>query len=290
MASFDLHLHSNWSYDAFAPVNDFFRFAAQKNLRAIAVTDHHLMDAADEILQAAAKFPETGFFSGSEVSVSTPFGLTDLVCLNLPVKPTGKLNELFNIYRRWQVNYGGALSEILTARGCPLTEEKRMELLKSYRPAAAVAKQGNTHVAYGKLFEFCRNYPEAVPDSPALMKILDEAALLAPYPDFSEIVPGMKAAGAVIFIAHPFELFLKNDRRRMDAMREMLQLDGIECVHPSIPAEITPFYRQYCREHDLLSSAGSDLHFPQIEKIAAIDAPDYFLDEICERVTLHHGS
>ena len=97
MASFDLHLHTNWSYDAFSTVADYFRFAAAKSTTAIAITDHHLMDAYDEVLECAARFPEVPFFAGSEVSVNTPYGTMDIVCLNLPVKLTGELNCVFDI-------------------------------------------------------------------------------------------------------------------------------------------------------------------------------------------------
>ena len=64
-------------------------------------------------------------------------------------------------------------------------------------------------------------------------------------------------------IAHPAGYFRQTDRRRMDALREECGLDGIECAHRSVPPELTAIYRQYCREHGLLSTAGSDCHEPE---------------------------
>ena len=44
-AQYDLHLHSYWSYDATAEVENHFKRARELGVRYIAITDHHLMDA-----------------------------------------------------------------------------------------------------------------------------------------------------------------------------------------------------------------------------------------------------
>ena len=166
MASFDLHLHTEWSYDAFSKVEDYFRFASEKKCRAIAITDHHLMDAYEDVLEAAAKYPEVGYLSGSEISVNCEFGPIDLVCLNLPRRPTPQTEELFETYRRWQVRSGTTSSRNFCALGYDFDDEARLALLKSYRPEKAIAKQGNTHVLYSKMVEhfiekgYCSNKEE----------------------------------------------------------------------------------------------------------------------------------
>ena len=57
MASYDLHLHTEWSYDACAPVEYYFSRARELRLRCIAVTEHHHMDSLDEIRQACRRYP-----------------------------------------------------------------------------------------------------------------------------------------------------------------------------------------------------------------------------------------
>ena len=47
--------------------------------------------------------------------------------------------------------------------------------------------------------------------------------------------------------------------------------------------------KKYCEEYGLLSSGSSDLHSPDADTFAANCAPDSWLDEILERVTLYHG-
>lgn len=290
MASFDLHLHTHWSYDAFIPVEEYFRMAQEKKTRAIAITDHHLMDGYDDVLMSAEKYPEVGYFSGSEITVNTEFGPIDLVCLNLPRRPSGDLAELFEIYRAWQVACGAALSRNFCRMGFDFDDDARMELLQSYRPAAAIARQGNTHVRNGTLLDHCIK-TGICKDAASYRAMRETFTEMPDYPSYEITVPAVKAAGGVIFIAHPFGYFLKNDRKRMDTLREMLQLDGVECAHPGVPEEMTPVYRAYCEEKGLLSSGGSDLHALNTGRgFACNGAPDFWLDEILERVTLYHGN
>ena len=79
MANFDLHLHTHWSYDAFSAAEDYFRLAREKKTRAIAITDHHLMDGYGDVLACAEKYPEVGYIAGSEITVNCEFGAIEIV-------------------------------------------------------------------------------------------------------------------------------------------------------------------------------------------------------------------
>ncbi len=288
MSSFDLHLHTLWSYDAHTEVRDYFRFARKKHTRAIAITDHHLMDGYEDVSNAAAEFPEVGYFSGSEISVNCEFGPIDLVCLNLPRRPTPELEALFDTYRNWQIASGTNASRNFCAMGFPFDDNARLELLKSYRPEKTIAKQGISHVQNGLLIDYCikNGFCKDRDEYREKRKLFTG---MPPYPSYEQTVKAVKNAGGLIFIAHPCGYFLQNDLKRMDTLREMFQLDGIECAHPSIPAELSVFYREYCEKHGMLSSAGSDLHDPVYEEFA-IHGEERWLDELMERITLYHGT
>jgi len=289
MACYDLHLHTEWSYDATAPVEAYFRMAQAKRLRALAITDHHLMDGYGEVLAAAAKYPEVGYLSGGELTVHCDLGNFDLVCLNLPRRPTPELDELWAIYRNWQRAYGRALSENFCARGFPFDDEARLKLLRTYRPAKAIAAQGNTHVQFAALWHYCveQGFCKDVEEYRALRKSFTD---MPHYPEFDEVIPRVKRAGGVVILAHPVGYFLTDDRKRMDHLRELFTLDGIECAHVSVPPELVVLYRDYCEEFGLLSSGGSDLHTPVEEQFAAHPGPERWLDEILERVEIFHGA
>ena len=288
MGSFDLHLHTHWSYDALSTVEDYFRFAREKKLRALAITDHHLMDGYEDVLDTAEKYPDVAYLAGGELTVHCELGEFDLVCLNLPRRPTPELTELFNIYRKWQVDCGKAYSANLSAMGFDFDDEKRMRLLQSYRPAKAIAKQGNTHVRYAVFRDYCIAHGFCR-DTKSFLEMREKFTDVPDYPEYDVVIPAIKKNGGVVILAHPYGYFLKTDQKRMDLLREMFMLDGIECAHPDFPPEISAIYRAYCRKHGLVSSGGSDLHTPEINQFAAHCGADDWLDELLERVAIYHG-
>ena len=285
-ASYDLHLHTEWSYDALSTVEHYFRFARTRGVRALAITDHHTMDAYGDVLKCAEKYPDVRFFAGAELTVHCPLGTYDLVCLNLPCQEEGELIGLFQAYRAWQVAYGNACSANFQRLGFDFTNEKRLELLKSYRAERILAKQGNTHVRFATIRSYaiqngyCR-------DEEDYLKLFDSFVEMPDYPEYDFVIPIVKRAGGVVILAHPYEYFERDNVKRMDELREMFQLDGIECAQSFVPKEMTPFYRQYCERYGLLSSGGSDLHQPLFEGFADICGEDRWFDELLERITLH---
>lgn len=145
-AAYDLHLHSLWSYDACTPPEYYFSRAKELNLRAFAVTDHHNFDAFEEILETAKQFPGVGFLAGAEMTVKSPVGCFDLVCLGLPRVPPPKLQKIFDAYHELQREWGDTLCRLLQERGHNYTRADREKLLRLYRPERTFAKQGVTHV------------------------------------------------------------------------------------------------------------------------------------------------
>ncbi|MCK5801179.1 MAG: hypothetical protein KAI66_00035, partial [Lentisphaeria bacterium] len=151
----------------------------------------------------------------------------------------------------------------MQALGHDFSDLHRLQLLQSYRPPEAISAQGNTHVQNGILRDYFldRGFMSKVEEYGDLMRRVREKSHFPPYPDVSKVVPAVQAVGAVVAIAHPLGYFRKHDVQRMDALREECRLDGIECAHPSIPAEYTTRYRAYCLQHGLFSVAGTDCHF-----------------------------
>ena len=299
-AQYDLHLHSLWSYDACTPLEYYFSRAKELNLRAFAVTDHHNFDAFEEILETAKLFPGVGFIAGAEMTVKSPVGCFDLVCLGLPRTPPEKLRRIFDAYHALQREWGDSLCRLLQERGHSYTREDRQKLLRTYRPERTFAVQGVTHVRNEIQRDYLiaqhhikdeKEYGElswramAGDDSYGSIRLLEG----------SDIIDAVHDAGGIVLIAHPAGYFRGTDEKRMDEVFEALKLDGIECAHPSVPEENTNFYRAYCRKHRLLSSGGTDCHedpphaylklSPGRDMAFHAGAPEW-LDEILERVRL----
>lgn len=299
-AQYDLHLHSLWSYDACTPLEYYFSRAKELNLRAFAVTDHHNFDAFEEILETAKLFPGVGFIAGAEMTVKSPVGCFDLVCLGLPRTPPEKLRRIFDAYHALQREWGDSLCRLLQERGHSYTREDRQKLLRTYRPERTFAVQGVTHVRNEIQRDYLivqhhikdeKEYGElswramAGDDSYGSIRLLEG----------SDIIDAVHDAGGIVLIAHPAGYFKGRNEARMDEIFEALKLDGIECAHPSVPEENTNFYRAYCRKHRLLSSGGTDCHedpphaylklSPGRDMAFHAGAPEW-LDEILERVRL----
>ena len=219
-----------------------------------------------------------------------------MVCLNLPPEPKGELREVLLEYRQWQQDYGNALSAALQEGGFDYSPEERRKLLLRYRPERTLAVQGITHVQ-GKVQENYILQEKKWFASPEEFHDFLRDRPLPHYPAAERVIPAVKRAGGVVFIAHPTRYFESNNLKRMDAIREILELDGIECAHDLVPPELTEFYRAYCLKHRLLSTAGSDSHstegqpyrFGQQHDFARHIGKTTWMEEILERVSVYHG-
>ena len=284
---YDLHLHTEWSYDALSKVEDYFRMAQERRLRAIAITDHHLMDGYGDVLACAEKYPDVRYMSGAELTVHCPLGTFDMVCLGLPRRPEGELVAMFETYRRWQVAFGHAFSENMLRRGFPYDDDARMRLLHTYRAPHIIARQGNTHVRYATQLEHCLR-EGFFKDKAEYTAVRNGFTGMPDYPEYDYVLPIVKRAGGVVILAHPCDYFKPADPKQLDALREMCQFDGIECAQEGMDDDANNFYRAYCKANKLLSSGGSDLHQPHFtEKFARHGGPEIWLDELLERIPLH---
>ncbi|MEX0886656.1 MAG: PHP domain-containing protein [Phycisphaeraceae bacterium] len=263
VASYDLHLHTCFSYDGQAQAAEHFARARELGVGVIAITEHHNMDSLDEVRDAAARSPGVRAIPAAELTVTTSsFGNVDLLCYGLPIAPRGKLEAVLHAYHDWQREAGAKLSAGLVALGCDFDDARRLELLKTYRPERAIARQGATHVKNGVLRDYVieRGWADDEGGYGELMRRAHEAVTPPPYPDPAMVADAVHDVGGVVAIAHPQRYFQGADRERMDALRIECGLDAIECAHPSVEPEYGAVYEAYCGEHGLLCVAGSDCH------------------------------
>jgi len=270
-----------------ARVETHFQWAERLGLRCIAVTDHHVMDNMGDVQQAATDHPDVRYILGAELSVDTSVGAVDLVCLGLPPKAPAALSRILDEYHQWQRAYGAAFSRGVQLLGHDYGDDVRLELLRSYRPRHVIEIQGATHVrnATQKGFFLQRGWLKSSEEYGEFCEQVQEVAALPPYPAARDVVPVVHDAGGIVSIAHPTNYFLRGDRERMDALREELAFDAVECAHRSVPPELTSVFRNYCVEHGLLSTAGSDCHLDEHvgRQLARHIGKDDWLNELLER-------
>ena len=264
-ASYDLHLHTCWSYDATVTVEELLAAASSAGVKRIAITDHHIADGLDEAVATAENYPDVLLIRGAELTVNCSIGSVDIVCLGFTPEAVEALSEVWEAYHEWQREFGAALTAGVRALGLEYTDAHREELLASYRPKRALAVQGATHVAnkMQRAYFIERGFIASDEEYGPLLAAAGKQIARPPYPSAEFVLPRVREQGALVVIAHPTGYFQRDDRSRMERLRDELLLDGVECAHPGVPEELTPIYRAFCEEHDLLSTGGSDLHWPE---------------------------
>lgn len=264
-AQYDLHLHTVWSYDANAEVRPYFERARELGLRCIAITEHHNIDSAEEVLAVASDFPDIRWIPSAELSVTTSIGAVDLLCYNLPIKPEGTLAEVLEEYHIWQRTMGDLISEGMQMIGFDFNSQERLKFLSTFRPSRVLARQGATHLLPSKLKQAALSlgYIQDPEEFTEMNLRRSQVTSRIPYPAVDRVVSAVKEAGGLVVIAHPKGYFNEIDYYRMDQLREECSLDGIECAHRNVDPELTPLYREYCVRNGLISTGGSDSHNPE---------------------------
>ena len=79
-------------------------------------------------------------------------------------------------------------------------------------------------------------------------------------PTAVEIANEIHEAGGIVVLPHVFEYKSIDNKYFLDEMYKLNILDGIECVHSKHNKEQTDFLVDFCKQHDLLMSGGSDFH------------------------------
>ena len=80
------------------------------------------------------------------------------------------------------------------------------------------------------------------------------------YPTIQEIVTLIKKAGGKAFLAHLYGYFVDDHEEFLNSMVSLNSLDGIECYHSLHTIDKTKHLLNYCNEHKLYASGGSDYH------------------------------
>jgi predicted metal-dependent phosphoesterase TrpH len=191
-------------------------------------------------------------------------------------------------YHDWQRQYGAGMVRGMQRLGLAYSEEDRRALLESYRPARTLAVQGLTHVGNTTLMRhfMAKGFVKSQQEYGELLGRLRKMGELPPYPPAQEVVPHVLASGAIIALAHPTG-YVQTDPARIDSLRSQCRFDGIECAHPSIPAQASQFYREYCRRNGMFSTGGSDSHSDEDldAALAGHGGQPECLDEFLARLT-----
>lgn len=246
----DLHTHSTCSDGTLTPT-ELVKLALEKNLAAVALTDHNTVAGLPEFLEAA-RGTKLEAVPGIEFSVD--YGDIELHILGLFVKPehyspiTERVEDMLR--RKEQSNID--LVKNLEQAG----------IFLSYEDIKAATTTGQVNRALIAAEMLRKGYVGSIQE--AFSKYLKQShGYYNPpkRPDAFETIRFIRSLGAVAVWAHPF-LNLKTEEAIREFLPEACQagLQGMEVFYPKFDENQTALALQLVKEFGLQPSGGSDFH------------------------------
>ena len=246
----DLHTHSTCSDGTLAPT-ELVKLALEKNLAAVALTDHNTVAGLPEFLEAA-RGTELEAVPGIEFSVD--YGDTELHILGLFVKPEhyGPITERVEDMLRRKEQSNIDLVKNLEQAG----------IFLSYEDIKAATTTGQVNRALIAAEMLRKGYVGSIQE--AFSKYLKQShGYYNPpkRPDAFETIRFIRSLGAVAVWAHPF-LNLKTESAVRKFLPEACEagLQGMEVFYPKFDENQTALALQLVKEFGLQPSGGSDFH------------------------------
>ena len=83
----------------------------------------------------------------------------------------------------------------------------------------------------------------------------------SPKPLYKDVANIIHKAGGLVFLAHPYEYRFEDTIGFIERLKSEIQLDGIECFHPSSEEDNrSSILVEYAKKNNLYISGGSDYH------------------------------
>ncbi|MCR5081526.1 MAG: PHP domain-containing protein [Treponema sp.] len=249
----DLHTHSTASDGTFSPER-LMEYAAEKNIKAIALTDH---DNVDGICSAQAKAKELGleFVPGIEISIQWPTGEFHLLGMGLQTA-SRELLELIEFLREERHSRNHKIIEKLNANGINVSYDEVKAVAGSEtigRPhfADVLLKKGivkNRQMAFD--LYFAKGRPCYV----------DRAGA-----DLEEAVKAIKNSGGIPVQAHPLSMYISWGKLE-DKIIEIqgMGVEGLEAWHPGVRVAEAYRLEEIGKKLGMIITAGSDFHGEKI--------------------------
>jgi 3',5'-nucleoside bisphosphate phosphatase len=250
MRVFDLHIHTTASDGTMSPAG-IVRYAKEKGLRVIAITDHDTIEGLQEGIREGEKVG-LEVIPGVELSADASKGTMHL--LGYYIDPAcSELADKLRVLQQARMERNLAIVEKLRALGIPIE-------LSEVKAAPEHGQIGRPHFAHTMVQ---KGYAQNIQDAfdrylgkgrPAYV----EKFRFTP----EEAMHFIRKAGGITVLAHPFTLN-QPEPADLDALIGELKekgLDGIEVYYPEHSDGQRKLYRDVAQKYGLVISGGSDFH------------------------------
>lgn len=245
----DLHTHSTVSDGTYTPA-ELVRYAKDKGLRAIALTDHDNIDGIEEAQRVGGEIG-VEVIPGVELSADFTEGAMHLLGLFIDRTPPSFLRRLA-VFQAARRERNPKIVKKLQEMGFKITEEE-------VTAAARGGQAGRPHFARvlmekGYVHSITEAFEKYIGDrGPAYVK--------KPQPSPEECIALIHEANGVAVLAHPNTIHLPD--QRLSALFDRLLkagLDGVEVYYSTHTPEETARYERLADEWSLAKTGGSDFH------------------------------
>ena len=292
----DMHIHTTYS-DGDKTLKEVLERCEEKKLEIISITDHNTCKAyEDETLK------NNNIFSGKIVKGIEMNATLDnkktIEFLAYNIKNTKIIEEWSNKFFSYELleekfnksknkiidicNKNGLIYDLnIIKKDIPVTDffvvHMYFELIKH--------KENMKYMS--EFMDSFNNFRRNGLDNPNSIFYMGENNY--PQPLFRDVVDVIHKSGGLVFLAHPFEYMFEDTISFIDYLRREVQLDGIECFHPSAESDnrIEKLII-YARKNNLYISGGSDYHGTKKHNIdlgvgtGTLKIPKEYIEEWCE--------
>ena len=250
MKAVDLHVHSDKSDGSMSPTA-LTAYAAEKGLRAFALTDHDTIGGLAEALEAAKQFPDLEVIPGIEFS--TEYKGRDIHIVGLYIRYNDpEFLKYLTDFQDSRIRRNEKMCNNLSSAGIDISFEKlQAEFPDSVITRAHYARYLLDHGYVGSLKEAFDRY------------VGDHSKYFVPREKVTPVqaVELILRAGGIPILAHPV-LYRMSDAALEELVAQLKDagLIGMECIYSTYsPAEERDMKR-LADKYGLTYSGGSDFH------------------------------
>ena len=260
----DLHVHTKYS-DGIDDFKDILKIAESKKIKILSITDHDNCDFYEKIKDINISDYYSGkIIKGIELKTVVKGIPIELLGYGIDVEYINKkLNKIYTENREKDFTIMERLHINCLKIGVKVDEDVIEKYDHSYRYATTYLHENITRYEENRKFilsdkawndstSFYRKY---MSDPNSHFYISNHDLL----PDCTTIINLIKEAGGLVFVPHIY-IYGENSNMILEELTNNYNIDGMECYYSHFTDEQTKYLINYCHEHNLYISGGSDYH------------------------------
>ncbi|MCR5186257.1 MAG: PHP domain-containing protein [Clostridia bacterium] len=282
----DLHIHSTNS-DGYFTVLDILKMAQEKNINVISFCDHNVLGAYEDLKKIEIeKYYSGRIITGIEFDFVYEKKVFHMLGYNFDVD---KLMTCKYLDRRTEEELVAEEERNLeffkgVCKKLGIKLSNNLKITKSSEPANDIIKRDmQIHPENQEIMDEVLGKDRKKsfwlghvtnPDSPFYIDFTKGL------PSAEEIASEIHNAGGIVVLPHVFEYKSIDNISFLNEMYKLNILDGIECVHSKHSKEQTQFLIDFCNEHNLVKSGGSDFHTDKVHTLGHTEIGE-ISDDFC---------